>query len=166
MISETTHAGDRARLRTSIARYWRRNGQNVWTDAEIDRAVEASLCRLQASTTPAAPESIPSQPYLLGTNATERETRAIAAASSFPSGPSRRERIAAHVASCGRYGATREDIAEAFDLPIQTVCPLVKSMQVSGRLVSTSRKRSTRNGRPAAVLITPENATGTGDRNR
>lgn len=169
MISETTQAGDRERLRVSIARHWRRNGRNAWTDAEMAEAVEAFLRRRQTSTTPAtptAPEPIASQPYLFGTNATERETRAIAAASSLPSGPSRRERIAAHVASCGRYGATREDIAEALDLPIQTVCPLVKSMQVSGRLVSTSRKRSTRNGRPAAVLVTPENTTGTGDRNR
>jgi len=178
MISDTTPAGDRERLRYLIARAWRRNGRNAWTDAELSEAVDAALVRRQTSAPAAAPVSVdsrstagplepqPNQPCLFGANATERETRAIAAASSFASGPRRCDRIAAHVATCGNYGATREDIAEALDLPIQTVCPLVKSMRANGRLVSTSRTRLTRSGKPAAVLVTPGNVTGTGDRNR
>lgn len=79
----------------------------------------------------------------------------MAAAESLVSAANHTDRIARYVANRGRYGATRDEIGEALDLPIQSVCPAVKAMTLSGRLVSTSRKRPTRSGRPAVVVVAP-----------
>jgi hypothetical protein len=86
-----------------------------------------------------------------GLNATQ--TRAIAAAASLTKAPTRRELIADYVHSQGTTGATRQQISDALDLPIQSVCGPVLSMLVSGRLIETDRKRDTSNGKPAAVIV-------------
>lgn len=165
MITSPAPQGDRdrERLRILIAQAWQRAGRFSWSDAAMDAAIDEAI-RRRATTPPAdatppptdPPEPRSVQPTLFGPSAATRKTRAIAAASSLATGPSRRELVARYVASCGDTGATRDAIAEALDLPIQTVCPLVKAMERSGRLVSTSRTRKTRNGKPAAVLIAPE----------
>lgn len=172
MVNTQATGGDRNRdrLRYLIARNWRRAGRIGWTDAELEAATDAAVS-LRATPMPSvdpppAESRPPVQLPLFGANATTRRTRAIAAASSLPSGPSRRELVARYVASCRHAGATREAIAEALELPIQTVCPLVKSMEQSGRLVPTSRTRPTRSGKPAAIVVVPEFADGAGEGNR
>ena len=48
------------------------------------------------------------------------QTRAVAAAAARPRQPSRRDAIELYVAGCGPYGATRDEIAEALGMPIQS----------------------------------------------
>lgn len=100
----------------------------------------------------------PVQLALFGADDATRQTRAIAAAA-MPTGPSRRDRLARWIADRGHLGATREEIATALRMKIQSVCPLVKEMQRAGRLVPTHRTRPTTSGKPAVVLIAPGFAT-------
>lgn len=83
----------------------------------------------------------------------EAETRAIAAASSLPKGPSRRERVIAYVTSCGTYGATPDEISIHLDIPAHSVPSLVGPLRNTGRLVATSKRRNTRCGKPAVVYV-------------
>lgn len=101
----------------------------------------------------------PVQLALFGADDATRQTRAIAAATAIATGPSRRDRLARWIADRGHLGATREEIATALRMKIQSVCPLVKEMQRAGRLVPTHRTRPTTSGKPAVVLIAPSFTT-------
>ena len=81
------------------------------------------------------------------------QTRAQAARDALPKQPRRRDAIELHVATCDRYGATRQEIADALQMPIQSVCGPVLALLTEGRLRETDRTRVTRNGKPAAVLV-------------
>lgn len=80
-------------------------------------------------------------------------TRAIAAADARPKQPRRRDAIELHVASCGRHGATRQEIADALSMLIQSVCSPVSELLKAGRLRETERTRMTPTGKPAAVIV-------------
>jgi len=110
--------------------------------------------------TPAADQQTAAQLDLFDYGRHAAETRAIAAAAAIDNGPTRREQIAAYVAGCGRNGATRQEIADALALPIQSVCGPVLAMLRSGRLIETDRRRDTKNGKPAAVVICPNDGRG------
>lgn len=105
---------------------------------------------------PAGKSAGPVKPYngtLFDQDAPTRETRALAYADSLESGPSRRERIARYVDAQGVQGATRDEIAEALKMPIQSVCSPVKALVASGKLSNTKRKRVTRTGAAAVVIV-------------
>lgn len=83
------------------------------------------------------------------------ETSRAAAEDAAPRQPGRRARMAAYVASCGPYGATRDDIAAALELPIQSVTGPVRELLDAGEVHETARSRPTRLGAAARVLVAP-----------
>lgn len=175
MITTQGRDRDRDRLRYLIARDWRRSGRTNWTDAEIAEAIETALARRGSSPRaavetgsdpPPPPHGRPVQQTLFGANDATRATRAGAAAASRGAAPDRRQRAVDYVASCGHRGATREEIADGLNLPLQSVCPLVFSLTRSGQLLTTSRTRQTRAGRSAEVVVVPSCNQAEGDRNR
>ena len=65
----------------------------------------------------------------------------------------RRVLIANHVRACGCRGATRDEIAVALSLPIQSVTGPVRRLLDSRELHENGLTRLTRYGSPAAVLV-------------
>lgn len=102
---------------------------------------------------PHAPPATHSQSDLFDHGEQARQTRAIAAASATPKGPSRRDRIESYILSRGAHGATRHEIADAMGWPLSGVCSPVKAMLRSGRLAETGQRRLTQYGSMAAVIV-------------
>ena len=95
----------------------------------------------------------PKQPGLFDKGDNAKETRRVALAASIPHRVSRRDRIESFIRDRGRIGATRDEISAELGLPIQSVCPPVLAMLRSGRIIETPKRRNTRAGKPAAVMV-------------
>lgn len=67
--------------------------------------------------------------------------------------PERRAQAIRLVRCAGRHGYTREELADAMGLRIQSVTPLVLGLIRDGILVDTSRTRPTRSGCKARVVV-------------
>lgn len=70
-----------------------------------------------------------------------------------------RPRVLAYFIRRGAAGATAEEMAEALDLPTQTATPRVRELLDAGLLRDSGRRRPTRSGRSARVLVAMEGAT-------
>ena len=99
--------------------------------------------------------SKPVQMSLFGADSATKETRAIAAASALPRGPSRREQVIAYVERCGTYGATLDEVSVYLGHPPHSMSPVVGSLKKMGRLIPTPRRRMTRCNSPAVVYVVP-----------
>jgi hypothetical protein len=66
-----------------------------------------------------------------------------------------RDRIVAHVAGLD-FGATSDEIEQQLDLPHQTVSARITEAKARGELIPSGWTRRTRQGRSAAVLVTPD----------
>jgi hypothetical protein len=108
---------------------------------------------LQHKTTGQREQSRTQQPDLFDYGQHAARTRATAAADARPKQPRRRDAIELHVASCGQHGATRQEIADALSMLIQSVCSPVSELLKEGRLRETERTRLTPSGKPAAVIV-------------
>lgn len=97
----------------------------------------------------------PVQLALFGADSATKETRAIAAASALPKGPSRREQVITYVQRCGTHGSTADELSVYLGYPPHTMSSLVGSLKKMGRLIPTSRRRPTRLNSPAVVYVVP-----------
>jgi hypothetical protein len=67
-----------------------------------------------------------------------------------------RNAIVSFVRYRGCYGATSDEVETLFGWSHQTVSARITEAKANGDLIKTTRKRPTRSGRNAAVLVTPE----------
>ena len=81
------------------------------------------------------------------------KTSRDAAIKARPKAPAHRTAILGYIMGRGTIGATNEEISEALDLKIQTVCPRMKELRESGDLVWSGEKRQTRSHSEANVWI-------------
>lgn len=58
-----------------------------------------------------------------------------------------------HFRTAGQNGLTREELAEALRIPINSVCSVALAMLADGSIVDSGRTRATHSGYPAAILI-------------
>lgn len=79
-------------------------------------------------------------------------TSRAAAESCEPQAGTDRRRVLDYVAGRGSEGATRDEIAAALQLKIQTVCGRVNDLVRQGNLRASEQTRPTESGRAAAVL--------------
>lgn len=168
MITTDALKSERERIRFLMMRDCRKKGLPLLNEAEIESKIDEIIKRRQ-ETAQQRPECVsdesPGQLALFGSNDASKQTRAFAASTSRRSSDGRRDRIESWVRSLGSHGATREEISLAIELPIQTVCPLVQSLEHAGRLVPTKRTRPTLSGKPAVVLVAPVRSLQTGSVN-
>jgi len=54
------------------------------------------------------------------------------------------------------YGATRDEVAQAMEMRLQTVCARMRELVVKGYVVDSGRRRKTTSGRMAAVMVARE----------
>ena len=95
----------------------------------------------------------PQQQCLFDVGVHSKATRAISYANAIEKGASRRARIFEFVRSQDAHGGTRQEIADALELPIQSVCGPVLALLRSGRLIETPSRRDTKHGKPAVVIV-------------
>jgi hypothetical protein len=69
-----------------------------------------------------------------------------------------RRRVISFVRSRGEHGATSDEIELALGLPHQTVSARITEGKAGGDLVPSGRRRLTRSGRSAAVLVVADHA--------
>jgi hypothetical protein len=82
-----------------------------------------------------------------------RTRTSIAAAEAIAdNAPTLRGRVFAFVAGQGQAGATREEIAAALDMPLQTVCGRVNELIAQCLVHRTDETRPTASGRAAGVV--------------
>jgi hypothetical protein len=62
-------------------------------------------------------------------------------------------KVLAAVRNAGPSGLIRDELASAFEIPVQSVCPVARALLNDGELVETKLRRPTRWGRLAAVLV-------------
>ena len=65
--------------------------------------------------------------------------------------PSYRAHILGFMVARGTGGATNDEIADALDIPIQTVCPRMCELRGQGLVIESAETRPTRSGRHARV---------------
>lgn len=102
---------------------------------------------------PRKPDDTPEAMSLFDFGATAQATRAAAYKASQANEPSRRDVIAAYVASCGPDGCTRDSISEGTGIRLQSVCGPVLALLRDGLLIEDGRTRPTETGRQAAVIV-------------
>ena len=124
----------------------------------MESAVNAAIAKEDASlalqrSVPPSRSPTATQLDLMDHGRYSHRTRAVAAASANRRTPTRRDEIELFVAGRGNHGATRQEIANALEIGIQSVCGPVCSLIESGRLVETSRKRANPTGSAAAVIV-------------
>jgi len=155
MIRSTDYSDYERReaLRYRIIRRWRADGRR-WTDTEIDAAVDAALQR-ERSAAPTDPPAASSgiQLQLCDHGGAAARTRAAAARDAMRSARTRRDAVELAVASAGRDGMTRHEVADAIGCPVHGLCRAVIDLRESGRIIETERTRLSPYGRPAAVLV-------------
>jgi hypothetical protein len=61
-----------------------------------------------------------------------------------------------HLAACGPYGATDDEVEVALDLRPQTGSARFSELTAIGRIIRADRKRPTRSGRSAFVHVYPQ----------
>ena len=57
------------------------------------------------------------------------------------------------------HGATTDEICAALELPVQTICPRKRELEIKGLIVYANKQRKTRAGRKAKVYCCPEYAS-------
>lgn len=71
--------------------------------------------------------------------------------------PSKRQRVLAHIVSCGARGATIDELAGALDMLTATVCgrvgELARPADGPALIVDSGQRRETAHGAPAKVLV-------------
>lgn len=71
--------------------------------------------------------------------------------------PSKRQRVLAHIVSCGARGATIDELAGALDMLTATVCgrvgELARPDTGPALIVDSGQRRDTAHGAPAKVLV-------------
>lgn len=77
-----------------------------------------------------------------------------------PRAGTRAARVLGHLTAAGNRGATRDEIADALGVPIQSLCSVVRALLDAGHALEIDRTRPTRLGRPAAVIIARHIADG------
>ena len=70
-----------------------------------------------------------------------------------------RRRVISFVRERGEHGATSDEIELALGLPHQTVSARITEAKAGGDLVPSGRRRLTRSGRSAAVLVVADYAS-------
>jgi hypothetical protein len=145
----------RERLRLAIAKHWKSTGRRTWTSDEIEQAIDAAMAKRQpAAAAAAGGGSAPAEQLdLLDHGCHAGQTRAESARQAAPHGHARRDAMERHIVTAGSHGATRDELAIALDLPVQSITGPVSELLAAGRIKENGRKRPTRYGRPAAVLI-------------
>jgi len=83
-------------------------------------------------------------------------TSRAAARSMRTTAPTIHERVRRYIAERGPAGATRQEVAIALDLPINTATPRVRELIQAGAIRETDRTRPTTSGCQAAVLVASE----------
>ena len=90
-------------------------------------------------------------PYAKGSDTSEAAARHIEPVA---------ETLGWYVLACVRsrmsYGATRDEVAEAMTMKLQTVCARMRDLVLSGLVVDSGRRRKTDTGRLAAVMVAKE----------
>lgn len=89
----------------------------------------------------------------LGPFARASDTSRHAALDTYPRQGTQRHRVLGAVAKKLSMGATADEVAEALDMPTQTVGPRVFELREGGWLEPDGRTRLTRNGSEASVMI-------------
>ncbi len=82
-------------------------------------------------------------------------------ASIVPAKATLRRRVIAFVRGRGEHGATSDEIELALGLSHQTVSARITEAKAGGDLVPSGRRRVTRSGRSAAVLVAADGAAAT-----
>jgi predicted transcriptional regulator len=88
------------------------------------------------------------------------DTSVAAAEIIRPSAAAIRARVADHVARCGDFGATEQEIEQALALPGNTVRPRLWELEKAGQVVKSIKTRLTRSGRQARVYVALSRASG------
>lgn len=83
----------------------------------------------------------------------EKTTSQLARESAKPKRQTRCSQVIDSITSAGGRGLTRDELSVTLKLPIQSICPLVKTLLTAGRIRETPQKRPTRSGRDAYVLV-------------
>ena len=105
--------------------------------------------RLLAAVPSTYDHSVPA--YAAGSDTSYGAAQAIAATAG-----QLRSRILGWVASRGDQGATRDEIEVGLGLKMQTVSPRVHELTQLGLLEDSGKRRATRSGRTAAVMVAKE----------
>lgn len=79
------------------------------------------------------------------------DTSQAAAAQAAPHVPGRRDVLLSIIGGQGPHGATIDELQAATGWLVQSVCPVVNSLQRSGLIRDTGHRRPTRTGSPAKV---------------
>lgn len=101
-------------------------------------------------------ESAPTVPPVRISPPRPLSTKCEAAIAAAPKSPSRRARILDAVRRAGSAGMTRDELAVALTLPIQSVTSPVRQLLDAGELRELEITRPTRWGHAAAVLVAGE----------
>lgn len=169
-----------ASLAESIVRHVRSRGSTGCTVEEIADALQVQMQDAYAAVTPLLrskvfldtcqrqkrrdgklvavlafnPVAVKSQPVptLFDKGRRSVECRGTAARSTSAGG-GRRDTVLKFVRGRGIRGATRDEIAEGLSLPVQSVCSPVLALIERGELREKGQTRTTRYGKPAAILV-------------
>lgn len=82
-------------------------------------------------------------------------TSTAALKSTRPSRQHRKQAVENVLLMAGRSGATRYELAERLELPIQTICGLARPMVKAGDLIEAGDKRPSPHGSPSKILRLP-----------
>lgn len=72
------------------------------------------------------------------------QTSEAAAVRVTPRGPTMRDHVRLYLVSRGAYGATRQEIADALGMRLQSVCGRVAELLERTQVVATARRRDSR----------------------
>ena len=91
---------------------------------------------------------LPYTPYQRGSDTSEGAAESIAPTASSLAG-----KVLALIRRQGEYGATRDEIEQRLGMLMQTVTARVRGLVLDGFIKDSGRRRLTRSGRKAEVLI-------------
>lgn len=86
-------------------------------------------------------------------NEPPRDTSRAAFEAAEPSRDKRARIALGIIEGAGSRGVTRDELSNATGWPIQSVCPLVSGLMRAGAVVDGGKRRPTKTGRQAQVLI-------------
>jgi hypothetical protein len=90
----------------------------------------------------------------LGNESTpSQQTRAAAFRDSRKRSKGQRASIIEAFEAAGARGLTREEVAAKAAIPLQSACRPVRDLEREGLLIETTKKRPTRYGKTAVVLV-------------
>ena len=88
------------------------------------------------------------------------DTSKSAYQSTRPATPDRKQAVENVLLMAGRLGMTRYELAERLNLPLQSVCGLVRPMVVAGDLAELGDTRPSPSGRASKILRLPRPSEG------